>query len=119
LLDAAQYPATALLGLYLARWGLERAFPQITAVFPLQTLLGTTPPGTVFQFAFCVLLYTLVPVVRAYGATAQARPVPTLSTDRLFDEVHRQLVAFTDLGPSVQLEPVFPGLPTAEALRAQ
>jgi hypothetical protein len=51
----------------------------------------------VFQFAFCVLLYNLVQVVRAYVATAQARPVPTISTELLFDDVHRQLVAFTEL----------------------
>jgi hypothetical protein len=107
------------LGLYLARWGIERVFQQITEVFHLQTLIGTTPQGTVFQFVFCVMLYNLVQVVRAYVATAQARPVPTISTELLFDDVHRQLVAFTELVPSVQVEPLFPVLPTEEALRAQ
>jgi hypothetical protein len=119
LLDAEQYPANDLLGLYLARWGIERVFQQITEVFHLQTLIGTTPQGTVFQFAFCVLLYNLVQVVRAYVATAQTRPVPTISTELLFDDVHRQLVAFTELVPPVQVEPLFPVLPTEEALRAQ
>lgn len=63
--DAAQYPANALFDLYLARWGIERVFQQITEVFHLQTLIGTTPQGTVFQCAFCLLLYNLGQVVRA------------------------------------------------------
>ena len=58
-------------------------------------------------------------VVRAYVATAQARPVPTISTELLFDDVHRQLVAFTELVPAEQVEPLFPVLPTEAELRAQ
>jgi hypothetical protein len=119
LLDATVFPATDLLDLYLARWSIERVFQQITEVFHLQTLIGTTPQGTVFQFAFCVLLYNLVQVVRAYVATAQARPVPTISTELLFDDVHRQLVAVTELVPAEQLAVVVPVLPTAKALREQ
>jgi hypothetical protein len=97
----------------------QRVFQQITEVFHLQTLIGTTPQGTVFQFAFCVLLYNMVQVVRAYVATAQARPVPTISTELLFDDVHRQLVALTELVPAERIEFVAPVLPTEEALRAQ
>jgi hypothetical protein len=119
LLDATQVPANDLFDLYLARWSIERVFQQITEVFHLQTLIGTTPQGTVFQFAFCLLLYNLVQVVRAYVATAQARPVPTISTELLFDDVHRQLVAFTELVPPGQVEPLFPMLPSEEELRAQ
>ena len=37
LLDAERYPATDLLALYLARWGIERVFQQITEVFNLQS----------------------------------------------------------------------------------
>ena len=119
LLDATVFPATDLFALYLARWSIERVFQQITEVFHLQTLIGTTPQGTVFQFAFCVLLYNMVQVVRAYVATAQARPVPTISTELLFDDVHRQLVAFTELVPAEQVEPLFPVLPTEAELRAR
>ncbi len=119
LLDASRFPAPDLLDLYLARWSIERVFQQITEVFHLQTLIGTTPQGTVFQFAFCVLLYNLVQVVRAYVATTQARPVPTISTELLFDDVHRQLVAVTELVPAERLAVVVPVLPTAETLRAQ
>jgi hypothetical protein len=116
LLDAAQYPANDLLALYLARWSIERVFQQITEVFHLQTLIGTTPQGTVFQCAFCLLLYNLVQVVRAYVATAQARPVETISTELLFEDVHRQLVAVTELVPSAQLEPLFAAMPSARDL---
>jgi hypothetical protein len=119
LLDATVFPASDLLDLYLARWSIERVFQQITEVFHLQALIGTTPQGTVFQFAFCVLLYNMVQVVRAYVATAQARPVPTISTELLFDDVHRQLVAFTELVASEHVEPLIPVLPTEDALRAQ
>jgi Transposase DDE domain len=119
LLDATQVPAADLFDLYLARWSIERVFQQITEVFHLQTLIGTTPQGTVFQFAFCLLLYNLVQVVRAYVATAQARPVPTISTELLFADVHRQLVAFTELVPAAHVEPLFPCLPSEAELRAQ
>jgi hypothetical protein len=119
LLDATLFPTPDLLDLYLARWSIERVFQQITEVFHLQTLIGTTPQGTVFQLAFCLLLYNMVQVVRAYVATAQARPVPTISTELLFDDVHRQLVAFTELVPPGQVEPLIPVLPTEAELRAQ
>jgi hypothetical protein len=119
LLDATAFPATELLDLYLARWSIERVFQQITEVFHLQTLIGTSPQGTVFQFAFCALLDNMVQVVRAYVATAQARPVPTISTEFLFADVHRQLVAFSELVPAEQGAPLFPVLPTEEELRAR
>ena len=65
LLDAVQDPPNDLLELSLARWSIERVFQPITEGFPLQTLIGTTPQGTVFQCAFWLLLYNLVQVVRA------------------------------------------------------
>jgi hypothetical protein len=119
LLDATVFSATDLLDLYLARWSIERVFQQITEVFHLQARIGTTPQGTVFQFAFCVLLYNMRQGVRAYVATAQARPAPTISTELLCDDVHRQLVAFTELVASAHVEPLIPVLPTEDALGAQ
>jgi hypothetical protein len=119
LLDAAQSPAPDLLELYVARWSSERVFPQITEVFQLQTLIGTTPQGTVFQLAFCLLLSNLGQVVRAYVALAQVRPAPTSSTDLRFADVHRQLVAFTELVPPARVEPLFAPLPSAACVREQ
>ena len=52
-------------------------------------------------------------------ATAQARPVETISTELLFEDVHRHLVAVTELVPSAQLEPVFAALPSARDLGDQ
>jgi Transposase DDE domain len=116
LLDAEHYPARELLALYLARWGIERVFQQITEVFHLQALIGTTPQGTVFQLAFCLLLYNLLQVVRAYVAAAQARPPETISTELLFDDVQRQLVALTELVPPPTIEPLFEPCPSQDRL---
>jgi hypothetical protein len=113
LLDAGPYPANALLARSLARWGIERGFQQIPAVLPLQTRIGTTPQGTVFQGAFCLLLYHLGQGVRAYVAMAQTRPVEPLSTELLFADVQRQLVAVTELVPAAQLEPLCAAVPSA------
>ena len=97
----------------------QRVFQQITEVFHLQTLIGATPQGTVVQCAFCLLLYHLVQVGQAYVATAQARPVPSLSTELLFADVQRQLVAFTELVPPAQIEPLLPRPASVEELRTQ
>jgi len=40
-------------------------FQVITAVVPLQHLIGSTPPGTRFQLALCLWWYNLIQVVRA------------------------------------------------------
>lgn len=103
LLDADLYPASDLLDLYLARWGIERVFQKITEVFHLENLIGTTPEGTLFQLAFCLLLYNQIQVVRSYIATAQQRPVETISTELLFDDVRRQLVALDELVPPAEV----------------
>src|SRR5262249_21414110 len=52
LLEAEVYPAEDLLAVYLARWGIERVFQQVTEVLQLQQLIGSTPQATVFQGAF-------------------------------------------------------------------
>jgi Transposase DDE domain len=119
LLAAEQYPANDLLMLYLARWGIERVFQQVTEVFHLQALIGSTPQGTVFQCAFCLLLYNLLQVVRAYIATAQARPAETISTELLFDDVQRQLVALTELVPPPAVEPLFEPLLSPDSVGQQ
>ena len=42
-------------------------FQVITAVVPLQHLIGSTPPGTRFQLAWCLWWYNLIQVVRGHG----------------------------------------------------
>lgn len=97
LLDAKTYPATDLLTLYLMRWGIERVFQQITEVFHLQRLIGTTPQGTLFQLAFCLLLYNLIQVIRSYVAEGAALDLDDISTELLFDDVQRQLIALNEV----------------------
>jgi Transposase DDE domain len=101
LLDAARYPAADLLTVYLGRWGIERVFQQITEVFALRRLIGSTPPATVFQAAFCLLLYNMVQVLRGYIATAQPQPclAEEVSAEQLFYDVQRALTAVSVLIP--------------------
>jgi len=110
LLGADSYPAEDLLALYLARWGIERVFQQITEVFHLNRLIATTPQGTLFQLSFCLLLYDMIQVVRGYVAVGQQRAVETISTELLFIDVSKQLVALNEL---VEAEGVVALLPTA------
>ena len=72
LLDERRYPADDLLEAYLARWRIERVFQQITEVFALEHLIGSTARATIFQAAFCLVLYNLIQVVRAYLASGRA-----------------------------------------------
>jgi hypothetical protein len=100
LLDAQAYPAADILAVYLLRWGIEHRFPDITDVFPLRHLIGSTPAATVFQAAFGLLLYNVIVVMRAYVATA-ARPVDEISGEKLFEDVERDLVAWQEvIGPA-------------------
>jgi hypothetical protein len=101
LLDAGQYPAADLLTVYRARWGIERVFQQITEVFALRRLIGSTPQATVFQAAFCLLLYNMIQVLRGYIATTQPQPclAEALSSEQLFYDVRRELTAVSVLVP--------------------
>jgi hypothetical protein len=100
LLDAECYPAEDLLELYRMRWGIERMFQQVTEVFGLQGLIGGRPEATVFQFAFCLVLYNLIQLVRGFVAAAEKRERETISTENLFEDVRRELIAW-----NVMIEP--------------
>jgi len=100
LLDTNAYPAEDLLELYRQRWGIERMFQQVTEVFGLEGLIGGSPEATIFQFAFCLVLYNLIQLVRAFVAAAQERPREEVSTEKLFDDVQRELIAW-----NVMIEP--------------
>jgi len=97
LLDDERYPAGDLLEAYLARWGIERVFQRITEVFHLDNLIATSPEGTIFQCAFCLLLYNLTEIIRRYLAAKQKLPVERISLEQLFYDVHRQLIAWSEL----------------------
>lgn len=97
LTDADQFPACDLMDAYLLRWGIENVFQQVTEVFHLRRLISSSPQGTIFQFAFCLLLYNLLQVVRGFLAEAQHREPETISTEMVFYDVHRQLISLTEL----------------------
>jgi hypothetical protein len=94
LLDADRYPAVDLLWLYRERVGIEYVFQEVTEVFGLRGLISSSPQGCIFQFAFCLLLYNMIQVVRAYVAQGQGRKVETISAEKLFDDVKRELIAW-------------------------
>lgn len=94
LLEADRYPAVDLLWLYAERVGIEYLFQEVTEVFGLQGLISSSPQGCILQFAFCLLLYNLIHVVRAYVAEGQKCKVDEISAEKLFDDVRRELIAW-------------------------
>lgn len=119
LLDADRYPAVDLLRTYLERWGIERVFQKITEVFHLRRLISSTPEGMIFQFAFCLLLYNTIEVLRGYVSQASSIPVAEVSLENLFDDVHRQMVAWSELvGPAKTAEQ-FEAAASAEEVRGR
>lgn len=115
LLDAEAYPAVDLLWLYGERWGIERAFQKVTEVFGLQGLIGSTPQACIFQFAFCLLLYNMLLVLRGYVAEAQDLEPEQLSAEQLFGDVERQLIAWNvmiDQATTLSYFAAEPELPT-------
>lgn len=119
LLDETTYPAADLLEAYLRRWGIEKLFQRVTEVFDLRHLIGTTPPATVFQAAFCLVLSNVIGVVRNYVAEAQGRLPETISTALLFEDILEELTAWHKfLGPSQTLSWLADGVETAAPLRA-
>jgi hypothetical protein len=100
LLDESQYPATDLLDLYRMRWGIENVFQRITEVFHLRQLISSSPRGTIFQCAFCLLLYNLIELERAYIAVAQRLETENISMENLFYSAHRQLIGWTEMLPT-------------------
>ena len=119
LLDGDRYPADDVLEIYLQRWGIERVFQVITEVFQLRHLIGTTPQGTLFQLALCLWWYNLIQVVRAYVAAGAGEAVEQVSSELLFVDVQRQLVALHELLPAGAIVAVLPGAMPVADLRAR
>lgn len=119
LLDGGAYPALDLLGLYRQRWGIEQVFQQITEVFELRRLIGCTPEATVFQAAFCLVLYNLIQVVRHYVAVARACAAAALSAEQLYRDAQEELTALCRVVPAAEVAACIAVPGTAEALRAR
>jgi hypothetical protein len=110
LLDAQDYPATDLLEIYRERWGIERVFQQVSEVFHLLHLIGSTPQAAIFQCGFCMVLYNLLQVVRALAADTQDRPVAEVSAEKLFGDLHRELITLHTLVPRQEIVEELPRL---------
>lgn len=100
LMDQAAFAAVDLLRLYRRRWGIEQVFQQVTQTFALDHLIGCSPRAVLFQFAFCLLLYNLVQVVKAYVAADGLVRLAIVSTFGLFYDIKRELTAWAYLGQS-------------------
>jgi hypothetical protein len=100
LLNAAAHPATEI-------------FQEITEVFGLKRLIGTSPQGTVFQFALFLWWYNVIQVIRAYVAAGAGQAVERVSSELLFADVQRQLITLYELLPSARVGAVW-GTPRAE-----
>jgi hypothetical protein len=117
LLDEVEYPAEAMLRTYQSRWGIETVFHQITDVFALRHLIGTMPKAVLFPLSFCLLLDNALQVVRAHLASHQECEAKTISNEKLFDDVKRQLVAVSELVDAEPLLSLLGEVPTAAELR--
>jgi Transposase DDE domain len=117
LLDEVKSPAEAMLRTYQSRWGIEAVFHQITDVFSLRHLIGTMPKAVLFQLSFCLLLYNALQVVRAHLASHQECKSETISNEKLFYDVKRQLVAVSELVAVKPLLLLLGEVPMAAELR--
>jgi Transposase DDE domain len=113
LLDEAAYPAEALLETYRKRWGIERVFHQITDVFSLKNLIGTSPKAVLFQLSFCLLLYNTLQVLRTHLAFHQECEAEKISNEKLFYDLKRELVAVDELVENECLLELLGEAPTA------
>jgi len=117
LLDAARYPAADLLAVYLRRWGIEQVFQQITEVFGLARFIGSSAEATVFQAAYCLLLYDVIQVVKAQLAAGARRQRAEVSTAKLFADIRAELVSLCRLVPAAVLARLIDAGTGAEGVR--
>ncbi len=116
LLDEGQFPAAALLAVYLRRWGIEQVFQRVTEVFGLARFIGSSPEATVFQASFCLVLYDVIRVVQRYVAAAGSCAAEDVSTQKLFVDVHEELLAACKLVPAAELAQLIDGAGAAAEL---
>jgi hypothetical protein len=117
LLDADESPAVDLLFVYRNRWGIEHMFQEVTEVFGLSHLIGTAPQATLFQFAFCLLLYNMIQVVRGYIAQARQLDPNDISPELLFRDVEEELISCHKMLTSQQIEERFADVLTPAQLK--
>lgn len=119
LLSATRYPALDVLAVYHGRWGIETVFQTVTEVFPLKRLIGSTPQAGIFQMAFCLLLYNMIHVLRAYVAAAEQWEAADVSLEKLFEDVEQELIAWTVMVDPLATVREFATVPSVAAVRQQ
>ena len=83
-----------MLELYRKRWGIEQVFQQVTETFSLSHLIGSSPKAVLLQFSFCLLLYNLMQVAKAYVAQDGRVLATMVSMFYLFDDVRQELLSW-------------------------
>jgi hypothetical protein len=121
LLDPEAYPAEELLEAYLGRGSIEGVFQKITEVFGLERLISSSPKGTVFQLAFCLLLYNVVAVLCSHLAAGQGLALAEVSAEMVFEDVKEDLTALARVlaSPVQQHRPAQEGGPAGQEGAAQ
>jgi len=94
LIDRALFPAAELLELYRKRWGIEQVFQQVTETFSLSHLIGSSPKAVLLQFSFCLLLYNMMQVIKAYVAKDGRVLATAISMFYLFDDARQELLSW-------------------------
>jgi hypothetical protein len=117
LLDEKKFPAVDLLTAYLERWTIERVFQQLTEVYELRQLIGSTPEGTIFQASFCILLYNVLQGIKSHVAAGAKLTLRQVSGELLFDDLTAQMSAWNMFLPLAATVRMMSQPMEAEALR--
>jgi len=94
LCDGEAFPAEDLVDLFLKRGGIERVFQHVTKVLDLSEVIGTKPQAAILQFALSLLLYNMLQVICGVIAASAEQPREEISSEILFSDVQRALIAW-------------------------
>src|ERR1700752_871729 len=93
LTDPDTFPAADILTVYGLRWNIKEAFQKVSQVFQLSYLIGSHPKAIMLQTALCLTMANVLTVLLAILAKTQKRSVETISTAKVWYDLHRQLTA--------------------------
>ena len=118
--DPAPIPTTDLIDVYLIRWRIETVFQEVTTVFGLKKLIGSTAEATAFQVAFCMVVYNIIQVIRGYIAQSQPQPlsVDDVSNAMLFDSIQGELISVFKVIPPAKLASAIKQLQSPQEMRS-
>jgi hypothetical protein len=91
LLDQQAFSAVDILAVYRLRWNIEESFQKVSQVFQLSYLIGSHPKAIMLQTALCLTMANVLTVLLAILAKTQNRTLDTISTAKVWYDLHRQL----------------------------